>query len=270
MKKSLLLSAVLILSIGGYAQDTTAENQATEVSEDSAASNEPQGVESPKACTNPHGWSFDFGGQYTWMAFSTPPVFTGNTGGVVGKITYQEPNAFFGQLRSIYGFGSLSSDQTQSDDNEWYTEFVGGYCFCVASDWTLTPYAGVGLDFLNDDKEGYATIAPIDLYYRSYYALFGFDMNYVWENWYLGWQAECLPVFHQYLSIGGLAGAAWKMHQRIGVATRLPIGIKLSQGIWLELAPYYRLLPIGSSKELGLPERTLNQAGAFLTFRFFL
>lgn len=227
-------------------------------------------VEKALPCNPPQGWSFDLGGQYTWMSFTSPPTFTGSTGGVQGKITYQEPQAFFGQLRSIYNLGSLSSAQTTSHDHEWYTEFVAGYCFRALSCWTITPYAGVGLDFLHDHKEGYSVVAPIGLNYRSYYALFGFDTHYTWDNWYLGLQADCLPVFHQYLSIGGLPGVAWKMDERVGVAVRLPAGCRLYRGIWLELAPYYRLLPIGDSSVLVMPERTLNQWGAFLTFRFFL
>ncbi len=32
------------------------------------------------------GWSVDIGGQYTWMALSTPPTYSGSTGGVSGTL----------------------------------------------------------------------------------------------------------------------------------------------------------------------------------------
>ena len=77
----------------------------------------------------PQGWSFDIGGDYTWMSFSSPPTFSGSTGGVVGKLTYEEPRAFFGQARSVYNLGRLSSSKNKTSFREWYSEFVGGYCF---------------------------------------------------------------------------------------------------------------------------------------------
>ncbi len=250
--KKLFLFASLVLSTCAFAD-----------------SSEPSKEPAP-SCLSGHGWSFDVGGQYTWMSFTTPPTFKGSTGGVIGKITYQEPKAFFGQLRSIYNTGSLSSSQTTSNDNEWYTEFVAGYCFCAMPRFTITPYAGVGLDYLNDHKDAYSTIASISLHYRTNYSIFGFDSKYSWDGYYLGLQAECLPVFNQYLSIGGLGGASWRMNSRVGAAVRLPVGFKLANFAWLELAPYYRVFTIGKSSVLGLPSRTLNQWGAFVTFRFFI
>ena len=239
---------------------------------DASEAKKKEGKEAPQSevVLEPFGWSFDLGGQYTWMNFTTPPTFTGSTGGPQGKIAYQKPFAFFGQIRSVYNIGSLSSAQTRSSDNEWYTEITAGYCCVGCPHWTITPYAGVGLDFLNDHKDAYSTLSSIRLHYRSYYAIGGFETRYLWKNWYLALQADCLAVFHQYLSIGSLNGAAYKMDQRLGATVRLPAGCRLSKNIWLELAPYYRLLPIGASSVLELPERALNQWGAFLSFRFFL
>ncbi len=252
--KKIFLSASLLLSLYAFADS-------------SMESPEPA---QPKPCLNPHGWSFDIGGLYTWMSFTTPPTFKGSTGGVIGKVTYQEPKSFYGQLRSIYNSGSLSSSQANSNDNEWYTEFVAGYTFCALPSWTITPYAGVGLDYLNDDKKAYSTVAAINLHYRTNYSIFGFDTQYSWSCYYLGVQAECLPVFNQYLSIGGLSGASWKMDSKVGMAVRIPIGFKFSNHIWLELAPYYRLLPIGKSSVLSLPSRSLNQWGGAFALRFFI
>lgn len=218
----------------------------------------------------PYGWSFEFGGQYTWMSLTTPPTFHGNTGGVEGQIGYQIPWAFYGNLRSVYNIGPFSSSQRDSSDNEWYTEIVGGYCCSSCLVWVVTPYAGVALDFYNDHQKAYSIFAPVTLHYRSYYAIFGVDVRYVQPNWYIALQADCLPVFHQYLSIGGLSGTAYKMDQRVGAAVRLPVAWRLPYNIWVELTPYYRLLPIGRSSELSLPERTLNQWGAFLSWRYYL
>jgi len=245
-KQSLITALLLALSITGFAQECTTEcNTLT-----------------------PHGWSFDLGGQYTWLSFTTPPTFKGSTGGAQARITYQEPDAFFGQLRSVYNSGTLSSSITKSVDKEWYSEFVAGYCFSPDSCWAFTPYVGFGVDFLNDHKSAYSTFSAITLRYRTYYALFGFDARYFLEDWSFGLQAEGLPICQQYLSIGGLPGAAWTMNRHIGAAVRLPIGYSVTEKLSLELAPYYRFFPIGASSVLLLPERILNQWGAFVTLRF--
>src|SRR5579862_7452394 len=72
----------------------------------------------------PQGWSFDIGGDYTWMSFSTPPTYSGSTGGVLGKLTYEKPKAFFGQARTVYNLGRLSSSKNKASVHEWYSEFV--------------------------------------------------------------------------------------------------------------------------------------------------
>lgn len=219
---------------------------------------------------DPQGWSLDLGGQYTWMNFTTPPTFSGNTGGVMGKVTYQRPWDFYGQFRTIYNIGRLTSSVNSGKIYEWYNEGVVGYCFPYCTHWTVTPYAGVGIECLQDNNTAYSTYTSIQLKYRVYYAIAGFDTRYMWRNFYLGLQAECLPTFSQYLSIGGLPGAAWTMKQKVGGAVRIPFGIKVSNSVWLELTPYWRLLPIGSSSVLSLPERILNEWGGFAAFRFYL
>lgn len=87
----------------------------------------------------PQGWSFDIGGTYTWMSVSTPPTYSGNTGGVLGKISYQVPGSFFGQARSFYNIGPLSSSLNKTSFQESYSEFVGGYCIAALKNWTITP-----------------------------------------------------------------------------------------------------------------------------------
>jgi hypothetical protein len=218
----------------------------------------------------PQGWSFDIGGTYTWMSFSTPPTYSGSTGGFLGKLSYQLPNAFFGQARSYYNIGRLSSSVNKTRFHEWYTEFVGGYCFLALKNWTITPYVGMGLDFLTDHHTGYSTISPIKLKYSIYYALAGLETHYTWQNWMVGLQVDCLPTFNQYLKIKSLSESAWVLKNRTGVEVQLPIAYRYVRNFWLELVPYYRFLPIGASDALGLGKRNLNQWGAFLIFRFYL
>lgn len=63
----------------------------------------PHNKQAPQSVVKqPEGWSVDVGGSYTWMSLSTPPTYTGSTGGVLAKISYQVPDAFFGQARSFY------------------------------------------------------------------------------------------------------------------------------------------------------------------------
>jgi hypothetical protein len=218
----------------------------------------------------PQGWSLDIGGTYTWMSFSTPPTYSGSTGGFLGKLSYQSPNAIFGQARSYYNLGPLSSSLNKTRVHESYTEFVGGYCFSALKNWTITPYAGVGFDFLSDHHKGYSTIPPIKLKYTIYYALAGLETHYTWQNWMLGLQVDCLPTFDQYLRIKSLSEAAWVLKNRTGVEVQLPIAYRYVRNYWLEFIPYYRYLPIGASDILGLSKRNLNQWGAFVTFRFYL
>ena len=218
----------------------------------------------------PQGWSFDIGGAYTWMSFSSPPTYSGSTGGILGKVSYQMPNSFFGQARSIYNIGPLSSSVNKTGFQESYSEFVGGYCFSALKNWTITPCAGLGFDFLFDDHTGYSTVAPINLKYTIYYVLVGFETHYNWQDWKFGLQVDCLPTFNQYLRVAGLSEAAWVLKNRTGVEVQLPVAYRYARNYWLELSPYYRFFPIGASGALGLPERNLNQWGAFLTFRYFL
>ena len=269
---SLILALSLFFAIDGFAEENEISSATTcnkqENNKQEKKSNPSQMASAERK--DPQGWSLDVGGQYTWMSFSTPPTFSGSTGGVEGKLTYQEPKAFFGQVRSTYNLGSLSSSVNSSHDYEWYSEVVGGYCFSIMPHWTISPYAGIGFDFLKDQKTAYSTISAITLHYRTYYALAGIESHYAWQNWLLGAEVDCFPVFDQFLEIGGLSGAAWKMDNRVGFEVRVPAAYKLLNGIWLELAPYYRLLSIGSSSVLSLPHRNLDQWGAFLALRFFL
>jgi hypothetical protein len=211
----------------------------------------------------PQGWSFDIGGAYTWMSLSTPPTYKGSTGGVLAKITYQQPYAFYGQARSIYNLGRLSKNRL----HESYTEFVGGYSAAPLENWMITPYLGLGLDFLSDRRTGHS---PIHLNYTLYYAIVGFETHYAWRHWMLGLQVDCFPMFNQYLRVKGLPHAAWVLKNRTGAAVHLPVAYRYFKNFWLEFTPYYRFLPIGASHTLHLPKRNLNQWGAFVAFRFFL
>lgn len=217
----------------------------------------------------PEGMSFVVGGQYTWMSFTTPPTFTGSTGGALAKITYERPFSFFGEVRTFFSKGSLSSSVNSSGDTEWYTEAVGGYCFAFHETVRFTPFLGVGLDYLWDNKGGYGSIAPIDLKYQTEYLLAGFSLGYFQPNWNIGIKGSCLPIYSQFLSIGGLTGAAWNMKHRVGAEVDLPIGFRVSQRLWLELVPYYRFFPIGASQVLGLPSRFLNEWGGVVSVRLF-
>ncbi len=227
-------------------------------------------VNKPQEMNKPQGWSFGIGGSYTWISFSSPPTFSGSAGGVLGKVSYQVPDSFFGQARSYYNIGPLSSSVNDSSFQESYSEFVGGYCITGVKNWTITPYAGLGFDFLFDDRTGYASIAPIDLKYTIYYAIVGFETHYTWPNWTFGLQVDCLPTFNQYLKVESLSGAAWTLTNRVGVEAQLPFAYRYAKNYWLEFAPYYRFFPLGSSSGLKEPERDISQWGAFLTFRFFI
>lgn len=218
----------------------------------------------------PEGWSFDISGVYTWISFSTPPTYSGSTGGVQGALTYQKSSEFFGQARTMYLSGSLSSSLNKTHYTEWYSEFVAGYCIPLVKSWTLTPYAGLGLDYIHDNHAATASLASIQLRYHLYYAIAGLDTRYVWSNWMVSLQAECLPMFDSFLEIKALSDAAWTLHKKVGAAVRASVAYRYIRNCWIQLTPYYRYMPIGSSDVLSLPSRNINQWGALVTFRFYL
>lgn len=241
-------------------------------------------VTKPKGKENvvykPEGWSFDVGGQYTWMSFTSPPTFSGSTGGALARITYQKQNSFFGQVRTVYNNGNLSSSTNEASESESYTEAVAGYCFRLSKMespylWTFTPYAGIGMEFLTEHRTSYTTdselfVPSIKMRYQLYYAVAGLDIHCTVKKWSFGVQGDVIPSFQEYLTIGGLSESAWKLKQRVGFDVRLPAAYQMVKNYWVELAPYYRLLGIGNSGVLGLPSRNLHQWGAFVTFRFFI
>jgi hypothetical protein len=209
----------------------------------------------------PNGWSIDLGAQYTWVSFQLQPTLKGSTGGVVGKITYQEPWSFYGQFRTIFNAGRIKGSYS-SYYREWYTEFVGGYCTQLQRRWTITPYTGLGMDLFNLKQAGFL--------YRVYYAIVGLEARYAWKCYYVGLQTDLLPTFHQYTLERHVKGSAWTMNQRVGVSARLPLGFRISNKVWFELTPYYRFFPIGRSSVLGFGQHNNNQWGAFASFRFFM
>ncbi|MEI6531380.1 MAG: hypothetical protein WCN87_01000 [Chlamydiota bacterium] len=200
------------------------------------------------------GWSFDIGGQFTWMSLTSSSSLeneTGSGGGVTGKITYQQPHKIFAQLRGIYNrVNTNASNKIQ----EAYAELVAGYCVPAAPYLSITPYLGLGYDRL---KASYS--------YETYYAILGLDTHYAWAKWKWGAQFDFYLPFQQQVKVGG---SNTSLAKQVGCAARLPIARRLSQHVWLELTPYYRFFVLGSSKVL--EERDLNEAGAFLTLRIFV
>lgn len=199
----------------------------------------------PNAALNiprPEGWSIDVGGAYTWMSLSTPPSYSGSTGGILGKVTYQQSNFFFGQARTVYNLGPLSSSTNDANFYEWYMEFVCGYCACAISNWTITPYVGVGFDFLSSHQTAYDGYSAIQLNYALDYAIIGLETHYSWQDWMLGLQIDCLPTFKQYLEIKNLPESAWTLKNRVGADVRLPISYRYVKNFWIEFSPYYRFL----------------------------
>lgn len=218
----------------------------------------------------PRGWSIDVGANYTWSSFTTPPTYTGNTGGIQAKATYEEPSHIFSQFRALYNLGHLGSQQNSCKEYQWRGEVVGGYCFSIASDWTVTPYGGIGVDLLTDDHSAYASVSSIQLSYETFYGIIGLNSRYTQNRWSFATQIECLPVLRQALSIKDVAGASWGLKRRVGLSVELPIGYNAKEDIWIEVSPFYRWMPVGVSDTLALPQRDLRQAGAVISVRFFL
>ena len=138
------------------------------------------------------------------------------------------------------------------------------------NNWTITPYLGLGVDFLYDHHAAYGVYSSIKLDYSLYYVVAGFETHYVWPDYLLGFQFDCMPMFNQFLKVPQLQDSAWILGNKVAVAAKIPFAYRFAKNYWLELAPYFRYLPIGSCSPLDLPNRNLYQVGSFLTFRFFL
>lgn len=228
-------------------------------------------LDSPSEQKAVHPWSVDLGVQYNWMSLTTPPTCSGSVVGAQVKITHQAPNATFAQLRLNYDEGSLRSSLNSTKDLEWSAEVVGGHSFSLCPNWTLTPYVGLGFDSLADKRKAYGSVSAIYLSYGTCYALVGLDARYQFEkDWSVGAQVDVSPTLKQELSIHGLGGAAWKMKKKLGVAARIPLRHMFRENVAFEFTPYYRLLPIGASDELGLPSRDVSQYGAILSVSFMI
>jgi hypothetical protein len=199
-----------------------------------------------------------------------PLTFKGSVPGFFSKVSYEIPNQFFGEARTYYNLGALKSPYNKSNFYDWYTEFVGGYTFSPIKNWRVTPYIGMGIDYISDAQSPYSIYTDIKLGYSIYYSIIGLKTQYTWKNWMAGLQVDCLPTFNQYVEIQGLDGQAWILANKIGVEAQLPLAYRYIKNCWIELAPYYRFMPIGESKVLALSNRNFNEWGAFLTFRFFL
>jgi hypothetical protein len=128
------------------------------------------------------------------------------------------------------------------------------------------------MEFLTEHRDSYTDdglfVPSIKMRYQLYYALGGIDIHCKVKKWSFGVQGDVFPTFQQYLTVGGLSEAAWKLKQRVGFDVRLPGAYMMAKNTWIELTPYYRLLGIGNSDVLSLPARNLHQWGAFVTFRF--
>lgn len=229
----------------------------------------------PGQVYGPQGWIFDLGGQYTWVDIVAADDFDnqGSTGGITAKITYQRPKSFYGQLRSILNMGQTDGglvgffSNDEQTYTEWYAEYVSGYCFGIKQHWMITPYGGIGVDALNQRLRSDSALG-MNLYYQTYYLLFGCEFRYAMEKWYFSLQADGLPIAEQYLTLGDSNSTTYKLKQSIGTSVRLSAARQLGKHFWLELTPYYRYFPIGKNDSQSMDKQNLNQVGFFLTLRY--
>lgn len=218
----------------------------------------------------PQGWFVDLSGNYGLTSLTTPPTYSGSTTGFATKITHEKSDCLFNQLRIHYDVDRLKSSQNSVKTHDWRTEAVAGHSFSIKNRWSITPYLGVGIDWLKAEHSAYSSTPSIKLTYETQYALIGCKTSYKVQKWSFGSQIDLLPVLRQYLRVNSLSWSSWRLKQNVGVNVELPVGYLLKDNAYLEVTPYYRWFPIGSSSELGLPQRNLTRSGAFLTLRYFL
>lgn len=105
-----------------------------------------------------HTW--ELGPEVSYIEYKEPDVMKekGLMYGIVGSYTYHDKLMLRAEGRFSYGQVDYSSpiSGTVDDINDYILELrgLGGYDFPVSETSFLTPYAGIGYRYLNDDMSG--------------------------------------------------------------------------------------------------------------------
>jgi len=118
-----------------------------------------------------HTW--ELGPEISYVEYKEPDVMKqkGYMYGIVGSYTYHDKLMLKAEGRFSYGQVDYSSpiSGTEDDIYDYMWEFRGlaGYDFPVSKASFLTPYAGIGYRYLNDDSSGKVTSTGASGYERE-------------------------------------------------------------------------------------------------------
>lgn len=158
----------------------------------------------------PTGERHDWGiGTEIYYYHYEEPDFMQNEGAMYGldaHYKYRDPNRWsvMAEIRGAWGTVDYSSNGTGSADNNSdgmaELRLTGGYDFILNSNWTMTPFFGIGYRYLKDDSQGTVTTTGARGYERIsqyLYSPIGLDFEYdTKQRWTIGAILEFDIFYH--------------------------------------------------------------------------
>ena len=139
---------------------------------------------------------FDVGLQVSYLTYNEPHTKTkGMMCGLIGSYTYHDDIMLKSELRLSYGGVDWSGSTLNGTRVTAHHSLnllgevreLGGYDFPMLTASIITPYAGIGLRYLNND------VLPKPYERESYYIYSPLGMGFITDlgnNWYIGESAE--------------------------------------------------------------------------------
>ena len=139
-------------------------------------------------------YEWELAGEVSHITYDEPNVMEeeGVMYGVLGSYTYRHDIMIRGEARFSYGQVDYKNSGTINNIDDYMLEFRGlaGYDLPVFGSSTLTPYAGFGYRYLNDDTSGMVSSTGALGYEREsnyFYSPLGVEITTPMDNgWSLG------------------------------------------------------------------------------------
>ncbi|MCF6767145.1 porin family protein [Thiotrichales bacterium 19S11-10] len=185
-------------------------------------------------------------------------------------------------LRGAYNFGDYTSNGTGSndEDNSWLINIAPtlGYTIFINQSTIITPYAGFGYRYLNNDSSGTVTTTGHFGYLREsnyFYLPIGIDIQIQKDEWLYRalFEYDYLIRGQQYSHLPDSFGGTISNRQNngYGINAKLEMAHQTSDSMRIGIGPYVRYWNISDSEvDKGFiePKNTTFEAGGFISFTF--
>lgn len=209
----------------------------------------------------------EVGAEISHISYEEPGVMEdkGMMYGVSGSYTYHNPGpTFMLKAENKFSYGQVDYSSTSTGDMDDIDDFMyeirgfGGYDFFPSQTLAITPYAGIGYRYLNDDSGGMTTTTGAKGYEREsnyLYSPVGIEVTAGLENnWSLGGVIEYdlfwLGKQKSHLSDASAGFGDLENDQNKGYGIRGAIKLqKKSDNIDFLIEPFIRYWNIAKSNE---------------------